>query len=200
MAWESPLSGSRQVSYLWGRWEAEMDWELVQHTEALPLIAFLNKYGDGDIFTVYDPARTTPMGEALGEWTTNSAINGKVHLGSQTGRTIETRWPTSYATKTILKAGDLFTIKDVFQMFEVVEDCVAGAATQDQGQIDLYGAHCRASIKVGQRIRTSPADGDYIVVQYAPVKMMLTEPPSISVSDYLTYSVNAKMVEYLGVP
>ncbi len=175
----SPLNNNAKRRQLWGVWRVDMNWNGLDQDDAAPLMAFLNKYKDGGVFTIYHPTKHTPRGTARG--TVGSPV-GRVNGASQSGRSLVTDgWAINQSA--LFRAGDLVSMLNTMEVYEISEDIASNGSGQ-------------ATLKFSQPIRTSPADNEYVVCEYCPLRVFLAEyAPNATVAPPSRWSFSARMIE-----
>jgi hypothetical protein len=173
LTFQSQWTGLEQRVRRFYRWRARMEWTLLSRAQAYAVLRYFNRYNMGEAFRIYDPVRQDPSGDVTAT-VLSTEVGGtgiKVNGGGQTGRTLNVRdIPNRGSSVKLLGAGDLLTFKDTGQMVEVFADVLGTSGTT-------------GTIELSQYIRTPPADGELIFVQYAPVKMRLAQSVVPDVQD-----------------
>ncbi len=141
----------------WGRWELELTWDLMTMAQAQQLLGALGQYGDHTAFSLCDPSRLVPTGNATVAQLANLLVKG----AGQTGKSLLVDGGPN--STLILKAGDLIGIAATDECYEVRSD----VTTNSSGE---------ATITLNQAIRTSPADNADVLVSYVPITVRLAEP------------------------
>jgi hypothetical protein len=163
---EAPWSGAVQVLDRWGRWELELTWDLMTMAQAQQLLGALGRYGDHTAFSLCDPSRLVPTGNATVAQLANLLVKG----AGQVGKSLLVDGGPEGTL--ILKAGDLIGIASTGECYEVRSDVTT--TTTAVGPPAVVGGE--ATITLNQAIRTSPADNAPVLVSYVPITVRLAEP------------------------
>lgn len=176
----SPFTGSQQVYRHQGQWwEAEVTLPPMKRDEAEQVAAFLLKMnGQYGTFLLGDKANTAPRGVGTG----TPVVSG----GSQTGSTLVTDgWTTS--TTGILKAGDWIQLGSgsTTRLHKVLND------------VDSDGSGV-ASIDIWPNLRSSPTDGEAVVVNSPKgIWRLASNSTEYSIDEASIYGVTFACVEAL---
>jgi hypothetical protein len=173
----SPFTRTEQRLRRPAVWKVELEWEMIDRQDALPLLAFFDKMnGQNDVFTLYDDIRCTPLGSVAG----TPLVNGS----GQTGTTLNTKGWTHNATGVLL-AGDVFSIETTGEYFVVTDDVNAGPTGL-------------AAVSIAPYIRDSPTNGKLIQTGTSAIlKVRLDGPVIPQAVPPAFYSFTASMTEDL---
>ena len=179
----SPFTGEQQVYVHQGEWwEAQVTLPPMTRADAETWIAFLLALnGREGTFLMGDPANPTARGTAGG----SPVVDG----GSQTGKTLNTRgWSGSTG---VMLAGDWLQLGtgSGSHLHKVVQSADAGTGSPGLGT---------TSLEIWPRLRSSPSDGDPIVVSAAKGLFRLaSNKREWSIEEAKIYGINFACVEAL---
>ena len=152
----SPVSGSEQRLDIWGRWQLVFGYLDVPYKDAAPLLAFFEDKGLGTAFTVLHTLARSPTPV----W---AYLNGKVKLGGQTGKSLNTDgWSVTPGT-TIFNTGDFVELAGTSQVVRMTVDIVATDGDN-------------ATLQFAQTLRSSPADNTDVIVENIKFTVVLNAP------------------------
>ena len=154
----SPWSGRGQVLRRFGRWRMVLEWERLTRTQFDGLMPLFERYGSERSFTIFNPKRPLPTGNA----TVASMAALKVAGASQTGQALNVDGAPN--STLLFRAGDFIGLANTGQVFKVYANCTSNGS----------GA---ATIQLCQYIDASPADNEDVIVSYVPFTMLLDEDP-----------------------
>lgn len=175
---ESPWSQKGQVMDRFGRWRMTLEWERLTRTQIDAIVTPFETYGAARSFTIFNPLRPLPTGNA----TVASMATLEVVGGSQVGQALNVDGGPN--STLLFRAGDFIGLANTGQVFKVAANC-----TSDGG-----GA---ATIQLCQRINASPADNEDIVVSYVPFRMLLDASPRVQATGPSEqFSLSVAMAEW----
>lgn len=156
----SPWSQRGQVLDRFGRWRMGLEWDRLTRTQIDGIAPIFEQYGGARSFTIYNPLRPLPTGNASAA----SMAALKVAGAAQVGQSINVDGGPN--STLLFRAGDFIAFANTGQIFKVAANCTS----------DGSGA---ATIALCQRINASPADNEDIVVSYVPFRMLLDQSPRV---------------------
>lgn len=154
----SPWSGKGQVLRRFGRWRMVLEWERLTRTQFDGIMPLFERYGSERSFTIYNPKRPLPTGNATVAQMAALLVKG----ASQTGQSLLVDGAPN--STLLFKAGDFIGLQNTGQAFKVYADCTSDGSGN-------------ATIQLCQYIDASPADNEPVVVSYVPFRMLLDEDP-----------------------
>lgn len=175
---ESPWSQRGQVLDRFGRWRMGLEWERVTRTQIDAILTPFETYGRARSFTIFNPLRPLPTGNA----TVAQMAALKVAGASQVGQAINVDGGPN--STLLFRAGDFIAFANTGQVFKVAANCTSNGS----------GA---ATIQLCQRINASPADNEDVVVSFVPFRMLLDESPRVQATGPSEqYSLSVAMSEW----
>lgn len=176
---ESPWSGKGQVLRRFGRWRLAMEWERLTAAQADAIHTLFEAYGTERSFTIYNPERPLPTGNA----SVASMASLKVAGAGQTGLTLNVDGAPN--STLLFKQGDFIGLANTGQVFRVAANCTSNGS----------GA---ATIALAQYIGASPADNEDVIVSYVPFRVLLDQDPErAAAGPSIQVSFGVEMSEWL---